>query len=83
MTDLGVAIGLVLVIEGLLWALAPGFGRRLLRASADMLRAVACASGALSPSRRLLVDLARRTTAEVVNADASGGRAFVLATISD
>jgi uncharacterized protein len=36
MTDLAVAIGLVLVLEGLLWALAPGFGRRLLLASADM-----------------------------------------------
>ncbi|MET0667448.1 MAG: DUF2065 family protein [Methyloceanibacter sp.] len=36
MTDLAVAIGLVLVLEGLLWALAPGFGRRLLQASAHM-----------------------------------------------
>jgi uncharacterized protein len=36
MTDLAVAIGLVLVLEGLFWALAPGFGRRLLLASADM-----------------------------------------------
>jgi uncharacterized protein YjeT (DUF2065 family) len=36
MTDLAVAIGLVLVLEGLLWALAPGFGRRLLQASSDM-----------------------------------------------
>jgi uncharacterized protein YjeT (DUF2065 family) len=35
MTDLGVAIGLVLVIEGLLWALAPRLGRRLLQAAAD------------------------------------------------
>lgn len=30
MADLAVAIGLVLVIEGLIWALAPGAGRRLL-----------------------------------------------------
>jgi uncharacterized protein YjeT (DUF2065 family) len=30
MSDLGAAIGLVLVIEGLLWALVPGLGRRLL-----------------------------------------------------
>lgn len=30
MDDLAVAIGLVLVIEGLLWALAPQMGRRLL-----------------------------------------------------
>lgn len=54
MTDLAVAIGLVLVLEGLLWALAPGFGRKLLEASADMpeqsLRlggAVAVAAGVL------------------------------------
>jgi uncharacterized protein YjeT (DUF2065 family) len=35
MDDLAVAIGLVLVIEGLLWALAPGVGRKLLAATAD------------------------------------------------
>jgi len=35
MDDLGVAIGLVLVIEGLLWALAPRFGRRLLEAASE------------------------------------------------
>ena len=35
MEDLGVAIGLVLVIEGLVWALAPRFGRRLLEAASD------------------------------------------------
>ncbi|BAQ17062.1 hypothetical protein GL4_1607 [Methyloceanibacter caenitepidi] len=29
------AIGLVLVIEGLIWALAPRFGRRLLEAASD------------------------------------------------
>lgn len=34
MDDLAVAIGLVLVIEGLLWALLPRFGRRLLEATA-------------------------------------------------
>ena len=34
MSDLVVAIGLVLVIEGLLWSLWPGLGRRLLEASA-------------------------------------------------
>jgi uncharacterized protein YjeT (DUF2065 family) len=54
MTDLAVAIGLVLVLEGLLWALAPSFGRKLLEASAGMpeqsLRlggAVAVAAGVL------------------------------------
>lgn len=35
MEDLGVAIGLVLVIEGLVWALAPRFGRRLLETASD------------------------------------------------
>ncbi len=30
MSDLIVAFGLVLVIEGLIWALSPEFGRRLL-----------------------------------------------------
>ncbi len=30
MSDLAVAIGLVLVIEGLLWALAPGAARSML-----------------------------------------------------
>jgi uncharacterized protein YjeT (DUF2065 family) len=34
MTDLAVAFGLVLVIEGLLWALSPDLGRRLLAAAA-------------------------------------------------
>ncbi len=35
MTNLLVALGLVLVIEGMLWALAPGLGRRLLEAAAE------------------------------------------------
>ncbi len=35
MSDLAVALGLILVIEGLLWALAPGLGRKLLQAAAD------------------------------------------------
>jgi uncharacterized protein YjeT (DUF2065 family) len=34
MDDLAVALGLVLVIEGSLWALAPGLGRRVLEAAA-------------------------------------------------
>ncbi|HEX2840226.1 DUF2065 domain-containing protein [Hyphomicrobium sp.] len=34
MSDLAVALGLVLVIEGLLWALSPDLGRRLLAAAA-------------------------------------------------
>ena len=36
MDDLAVAVGLVLVIEGLLWALAPRFGRRLLEAASEV-----------------------------------------------
>ena len=35
MSDLIVAFGLVLVIEGLLWSLWPGLGRKLLEATAD------------------------------------------------
>jgi uncharacterized protein YjeT (DUF2065 family) len=35
MSDLIVAIGLVFVIEGLLWSLWPGLGRKLLEASAS------------------------------------------------
>jgi len=34
MYDLAVALGLVLVLEGLLWALSPGLGRRLLALTA-------------------------------------------------
>lgn len=34
MGDLVVAVALVLVIEGLLWALAPGFARRMLETAA-------------------------------------------------
>ena len=36
MGDLAVAFGLVLVIEGSLWALVPGFGRKLLEAAGTM-----------------------------------------------
>lgn len=35
MSDLGAALGLVLVIEGLLWALSPGLGRALLAAATE------------------------------------------------
>lgn len=54
MRDLAVAFGLVLVIEGLLWAVAPSLGRKLLEATAaapeQSLRlagAVAIAAGVL------------------------------------
>jgi uncharacterized protein YjeT (DUF2065 family) len=35
MSDLLVGVGLVLVIEGLLWAVAPRFGFRMLQAAVD------------------------------------------------
>ena len=35
MSNLIVALGLVLVIEGTLWALAPGLGRKLLQVTAE------------------------------------------------
>ena len=35
MSDLAVGIGLVLVIEGLIWALAPGTGLKMLVAAAS------------------------------------------------
>jgi hypothetical protein len=36
MKDIIAALGLVLVIEGLIWALSPSFGQSLLRAAAEM-----------------------------------------------
>ncbi len=36
MTDLAVAFGLVLVLEGLLWALAPDQAKRMLEIAATM-----------------------------------------------
>ena len=36
MTDLGVGLGLVLVVEGLIWALAPSLGKRMLEQAAAM-----------------------------------------------
>jgi uncharacterized protein YjeT (DUF2065 family) len=35
MSDLAVAVGLVLVLEGLVWALAPQLGMHLLAAAAE------------------------------------------------
>ena len=35
MSDLAVGLGLVLVIEGLIWALAPSLGLRMLTAAAS------------------------------------------------
>jgi uncharacterized protein len=51
MSNLMVALGLVVVIEGTLWALAPGLGRKLLQAAAETpesnLRLVGAAAVAL------------------------------------
>jgi uncharacterized protein YjeT (DUF2065 family) len=48
MSDLAVAIGLVLVIEGLLWALAPRLGRKLLEATAEAPESSLRMAGALA-----------------------------------
>jgi uncharacterized protein len=48
MTDLIAAGGLVLVIEGLLWAAAPALGLRLLVAAAKMPEAQLRVAGALT-----------------------------------
>ena len=48
MDDLAVAIGLVLVIEGLLWALIPRLGRRLLEATAKTPETSLRVAGALA-----------------------------------
>ncbi len=36
MTDLLVALGLVFVIEGLIWAVVPGYARKMLEAVSEM-----------------------------------------------
>jgi uncharacterized protein YjeT (DUF2065 family) len=48
MNDLVVAIGLVLVIEGLLWSLWPGLGRKLLEATAGTPESSLRLAGALA-----------------------------------
>jgi uncharacterized protein YjeT (DUF2065 family) len=55
MTDLAVAIGLVLVIEGLLWALAPRVGRKLLEATADMPESSLRMAGAVAVAVGVLI----------------------------
>ena len=55
MSDLLVAIGLVLVIEGLLWALAPGFGRRMLDAAAQMPESSLRTAGATAVAAGVLI----------------------------
>jgi uncharacterized protein len=48
MSDLVVAFGLVLVIEGLLWSLWPGLGRKLLEATATASESSLRLAGALA-----------------------------------
>jgi uncharacterized protein YjeT (DUF2065 family) len=55
MRDLAVAFGLVLVIEGLLWALAPRLGRKLLEATADAPESSLRLAGAVAVAAGVLV----------------------------
>lgn len=55
MVDLVVAFGLVLVIEGLLWALAPGLGRRMLEAASEMPDTTLRTAGAVAVGAGVLV----------------------------
>jgi uncharacterized protein YjeT (DUF2065 family) len=48
MSDLLVAIGLVMVIEGLLWAAAPELGLKLLEAAAAMPQTALRTAGAVA-----------------------------------
>jgi uncharacterized protein YjeT (DUF2065 family) len=54
-SDLAVALGLVFVIEGLLWALAPRLGRQLLEAAYTFPEASLRFAGAASVSFGVLV----------------------------
>ena len=55
MRDLAVALGLVLVIEGLLWALAPSLGRKLLQATAEAPEQTVRLAGAIAIAAGVLV----------------------------
>lgn len=55
MSDLLVAVGLVLVIEGLLWALFPSFGRKMLEALSDMPEQTLRLSGAAAVAIGVLI----------------------------
>ena len=48
MSDLLAAFALVLVIEGLLWALFPGFGMRILEAASETPEATLRTGGAVA-----------------------------------
>jgi len=55
MSNLIVALGLVLVIEGTLWALAPGLGRKLLQVAAEAPEANLRLTGAAAVALGVLV----------------------------
>jgi uncharacterized protein YjeT (DUF2065 family) len=55
MSDLAVAVGLVLVIEGTLWALAPRLGRKFLEATAEMPESSLRLAGALAVAAGVLI----------------------------
>jgi uncharacterized protein len=55
MSDLAVALGLVLVIEGLIWALAPRLGRKLLAATAEVPESSLRMAGAASVAIGVLI----------------------------
>jgi uncharacterized protein YjeT (DUF2065 family) len=55
MKDLLVGFGLVLVIEGLLWAAAPRLGMRLLAAAAELPEQVLRAAGTAAVAAGMLV----------------------------
>jgi uncharacterized protein YjeT (DUF2065 family) len=55
MSDLAVALGLVLVIEGSLWALSPGLARKLLHATAEIQEGPLRLAGALAVAAGVLV----------------------------
>jgi len=55
MDDFAVAIGLVLVIEGLLWSLAPGVGRKLLAATTEVPESSLRLVGALAVAAGVLI----------------------------
>jgi uncharacterized protein len=55
MSNLAVALGLVLVIEGALWALAPGLGRKFLEATAEMPESTLRTVGAMAAAAGVLL----------------------------
>jgi uncharacterized protein YjeT (DUF2065 family) len=55
MSDLAVALGLVLVIEGTLWALAPRLGRKFLELAAETPETSLRVAGAIAVMAGVLV----------------------------